>query len=174
MRLFLSCAIPQDISNYIHELARQLPDVQLTIPHNIDLTIKFLGDVQDNKLDEIKKKLSQIKFKSFKATLDDIGVFTEDFLRVVWVGLTPEERFNELHECVDKALEGLFQKEKHFKAHLTLARIKFVEDKKKFLDAIKKIKTEPKTFVVDKLILFKSKLSPKGATHEPLLEIIAQ
>lgn len=174
MRLFLSCEIPQEIAGYISLLAKQLPEAKLTVPHNIDLTIKFLGDVPDTKLEEIKQRLSQLAFKPFRAMLNGIGVFTEDLIRVVWVGLTPSERFEELHVFADEALKGLFPEEKRFQAHLTIARVKFVEDKERFLDALKKIKVEPMTFTVDKLILFSSKLGPKGATHEPVLEIKAQ
>ncbi|MEM4239660.1 MAG: RNA 2',3'-cyclic phosphodiesterase [Candidatus Woesearchaeota archaeon] len=174
MRLFISCEIPQEISGYIHALAKQLPEAKVSVPKNIDLTIKFLGDVPDTKLEEIKQKLSELRFKPFKAMLNGIGVFTEDFIRVVWVGLTPSEKFEELHVLADNVLEKLFQKEKRFQAHLTIARVKYVEDKKKFLDELKKIKVEPLTFEVNKIILFKSQLSPKGATHEPLMEIVAQ
>lgn len=171
MRLFISCEVPKEISNYIHELAKQLPEAKLTVPKNIDLTIKFLGDVPDSRLEEIKQALSEIKFKPFKAMLNGIGVFTEDFIRVAWVGLTPSEKFEELHVIVDSALEKFFAKEKRFQAHLTIARIKYVADKQKFLNELKRIKVEPLTFEVNKLILFKSQLSPKGAVHEPLMEI---
>jgi 2'-5' RNA ligase len=174
MRLFLSCEIPQKISGYIQELAKQLPEARLTVPHNIDLTIKFLGEVPDAKLDEIKQKLSGMKFKPFRAMLNGTGVFTEDFIRVAWVGLTPSEKFEALHVLADSALKGLFPEEKRFQAHLTIARVKYVADKQKFLDAFRKIKVEPMAFEVNKLILFKSQLSPKGATHEPVMEIKAQ
>lgn len=175
MRLFLSCEIPQDIAAYVHELAKQLPaGAKYTVPHNIDLTIKFLGDVPEATLDEIKQRLSQLRFKPFRAMLNGIGVFTEDFIRVVWAGLTPSEKFDELHVMVDEALTGLFPKEKRFLAHLTIARVKYVEDKVKFLEQVKAIKVEPKTFDVNKLVLFSSTLSPKGARHEPVLEISAQ
>ncbi len=174
MRLFLSCEIPKAISDYINELSKQLPEAKLVVPHNIDLTIKFLGEVPDAKLDEIKQKLSEIKFKPFKAMLNGTGVFTEDFIRVAWVGLTPSEKFEELHVIADNALKGLFPEEKRFQAHLTIARVKYVEDKQKFLGVLKLIKVEPLTFEVNKMILFKSQLSPTGATHEPLMEIKAQ
>ena len=174
MRLFLSCAVPQDISDYISELSKQLPKgAKYTVPHNIDLTIKFIGNIQEDKLDEVKERLRKIKFPAFRAMLNGIGVFTEDFIRVVWTGLTPSEKFDDLHVQVDDALKGIVPKEKRFQAHLTIARVKYVEDKQKFLDAVKKIKVEPKTFDVNKLVLFQSKLSPKGATHTPVLEIKA-
>jgi 2'-5' RNA ligase len=193
MRLFISCEIPQEISGYIHLLAEKVPEAKLSVPKNIDLTIKFFGDVPDNKLDEIKQRLSEIKFKPFRAMLNGIGVFTEEFIRVVWIGLTPSEKFEEIHVMIDNALEmsettkvsehaqepravldKLFPKEKRFQAHLTIARVKYVEDKAKFLEALKKIKVDPLTFEVNKIILFKSQLSPTGATHEPLMEIKAQ
>ncbi len=174
MRLFVSCEIPKEISDYVRELAKQLPEAKLTVPKNIDLTIKFLGEVPDTKVEEIKQRLSEMRFKPFRAMLNGIGVFTEEFIRVAWVGLTPSEKFEELHMMADNALEKLFPKEKRFQAHLTIARVKYVEDKQKFLEGLKKIKVEPLTFEVNKLILFRSQLSPKGATHEPLLEIRAQ
>jgi 2'-5' RNA ligase len=68
----------------------------------------------------------------------------------------------------------LFPEDKRFQAHLTIARVKYVEDKQKFLGVLKLIKVEPLTFEVNKMILFKSQLSPTGATHEPLMEIKAQ
>ncbi len=174
MRLFLSCEIPEKISGYIHQLAKQLPEARVSVPKNIDLTIKFFGDVSDAKLEEIRQRLSEMKFKPFKAMLNGIGVFTEDFIRVVWVGLTPSEKFEELHIMADNALEKLFPKENRFQAHITIARVKYVADKQKFLEALKQIKVEPLTFDVNKLILFRSQLSPKGAIHEPLMEIKAQ
>jgi 2'-5' RNA ligase len=175
MRLFLSCEVPKDIADYIHVLAARLPqDAKYTLPKNIDLTVKFLGDTPDTKLEEIKRKLSGMKFKPFRAMLNGIGVFTEDFIRVVWVGLTPSEKFEGLHVLADDALAGLFPKEKRFQAHLTIARVKYVENKEQFLEAVKKITVEPKTFDVGKLVLVKSQLSPKGAIHEPVLEIKAQ
>jgi 2'-5' RNA ligase len=106
--------------------------------------------------------------------LDGIGVFSEDFLRVVWVGLKPGEKFEELHVQADELLSPLLPKEKRFKPHLTLARIKLVGNKKQFLEALAKIRVEQKTFVVKKLVLFRSKLSPKGAVHEPVMEVLAQ
>ncbi len=166
--------MPQEISGYIHLLAEKMPEANLSVPKNIDLTIKFLGDVPDAKVEEVRQRLSEMKFKPFRAMLNGIGVFTEEFIRVVWVGLTPSEKFEELHVMVDNVLDKLFPKEKRFQAHLTIARVKYVEDKQKFLDALKKIKVDPLTFEVNKLVLFKSQLSPKGATHEPLMEIKGQ
>lgn len=174
MRLFLSCNVPEEISRYVFGLAKELPEAKLSVPHNIDLTVKFLGNVQDDKVEEIKQKLGRLRFRAFKATLNSVGVFTEDFVRVVWVGLSPEEPFNNLHEQVDGLLKDFFPVEKRFKPHLTIARVKFVEDKKAFLEALKKIKVEPKTFTINKLILFQSRISPKGAVHKALMEINAE
>lgn len=175
MRLFVSTNIPEEISDYIKELATKLPEAKLIIPRNIDLTIKFIGAVQDYKLEEIKKRLSEIKFKPFEATLDGIGVFpNENFIRVVWAGLAPENKFNELHKKTEAALKSIVPAEKRFKPHLTLARIKRVSDKQKFVEELKKIRVEPKKFLVDKLVLFQSRLGPRGATHEKIMEIPAQ
>ena len=133
MRLFLSCDVPKDIAEYVRGIAKLLPaGAKYTVPQNIDLTIKFLGDVPDTKLDDIKKRLSAMRFASFKAMLNGIGVFSEDVVRVVWAGATPSEKFDELHALAESALTGLFPEEKKFQPHLTIARVKFVDDKEAF------------------------------------------
>ena len=57
------------------------------------LTLKFLGEVQPNTEGNIKEILRTVKFKPFSVNLDSIGVFpNENYIRVVWVGLKPEEK----------------------------------------------------------------------------------
>lgn len=175
MRLFLSCFLPSSITEYVKELAGLLPAAKLVVPHNIDLTIKFLGSTQDASVEDIKQRLSAITFARFAARLEGIGVFpSEELIRVVWAGVAPQEKFVELHEKADAALKGLFPEKKKFAPHITIARVKDIPDKTAFIAALKKITVEPRAFTVDKLILYQSQLSPKGAVHTPVLEIPAQ
>ena len=62
----------------------------------------------------------------------------------------------------------MFKKEKDFKAHITLARVNYPEDKKQYLEQLKKIKIEKKKIEVNNFRLIKSTLNPKGPVYEDL------
>jgi 2'-5' RNA ligase len=170
VRLFISCNIPDDLSDYLRSLALQLPETKQTIPQQFDLTIKFLGNVDENKLDEICQRLSQITFHPFETSLETVHVFSERFIKIVWVGLTEGDKFAHLHKQVEEALFPLFERDTRFQAHITIARIKSLKDKDAFLEALPKIQVKPVQFKVDRLILVESNLSAAGATHTPLHE----
>jgi len=173
MRLFIAIGIPEDVKEYLVSIQEKINNAANKIRHvnknQIHLTLKFLGEVQPNNLDEIKNNLTKITFKSFSVVLDNIGVFpSESYIRVVWVGLKPEEPVLELQKNIDENLKKLFKKEKDFKAHLTLARVKYIEDKNNFINKLKNIKIENKKFNVNNFKLIKSTLTPQGPVYEDL------
>ena len=169
MRLFIAIDF-NELKEYFAELQKQLPpNAKLSVVKSFHLTLKFLGEVQPNAVDEVVSSLKEIKFQPFMARLDSIGIFpTENYIRVVWVGLKPEEKIIELQKRVDESLKKLFRKEKDFQPHITLCRVKYPEDKKSFVEQIKKIKVEGKKVEIKDFRLVKSILSPKGPVYEDL------
>lgn len=170
MRLFIAIEL-ENLNDYFKELQQKLPKVKATYPKHFHLTLKFLGEVADNKLDEIKEKLKQIKFEPFKLKLGTVGVFSDEkFIRIVWIGLEDGEKINNLQKQIESALEGMFKKDNKFHPHITLARIKFVEEykKEKFIKTIKSIKIEPKETNIENFKLIKSTLTGEGSAYEDL------
>ena len=169
MRLFIAINL-NGLKNYFMDLQKQLPNnAMLSLVKSFHLTLKFLGEVHPDKIDEIAGILRTIKFYPFAVFTDSVGIFpTENYIRVVWVGLKPEEKVLELQKQIDESLRGLFRKEKDFKAHITLCRVKYPEDKKLFLEQINKIKVENKGIEIKDFRLVKSTLTPKGPVYEDL------
>ena len=169
MRLFVAIDF-NELKNYFTELQKQLPqNAKLSLVKSFHLTLKFLGDVQQNNVDEIVDNLKKIKFQPFGVNLDSIGIFpTENYIRVVWVGLKPEDKVMDLQKQIDESLKKLFKNEKDFKAHITLARVRYPSDKKSFVDGIKKIKVESKEIKIKDFRLVKSTLTPQGPVYEDL------
>jgi len=176
MRLFISFEVSEEVKQHLLELQKKLSFAKLAPARHFHLTLKFLGDVNEEKLQIIKQKLSQIKFKPFTAKLSKIGVFpSEDYVRVVWVGLEPEETINSLQKQIEDSLSDLFEKDPTFKPHLTLARVKMIDDKDKFRENLKKINVKALSFKVDSFKLVKSVLGGKlGSEYEDVLEIKSQ
>lgn len=169
MRLFIAIDF-NELKDYFIFLQRFLPkNAKLSFAKTFHLTLKFLGEVHPNKIDEIISILKNIKFERFSVNLNSIGVFpAENKVRVVWVGLNPENDIFQLQKQIDEPLIKLFKKEEGFKSHITLARVKYLEDKDLFIEQVKKIKVENKAIGIKEFRLVKSTLSPEGPIYEDL------
>ena len=77
----------------------------------------------------------------------------------------PEEYIENLKLQIDEMLEKLFKKEKDFRAHITLGRVKYLEDKERVLNRLKEIKVDGDRFIVDSFKLMKSALTRQGPIY---------
>ena len=169
MRCFVSIDIPEKVREEIKRIQNNLPEFfgKKTESENLHLTLKFLGEIDEEKFEKVKEKLKGVSFNKFETEIDSIGVFSEKFVRIVWLHLSGME---ELQKQVDEKLDKLFQPEQRFMSHLTIARVKSVRDRKKFLQELSKIKIENINFAVDKFRVKKSILTPEGPVYEILEE----
>jgi len=169
-RCFIAIDMPGEVKHELVNVQKQLPEFKgkLTEKQNLHLTFKFLGEISEDKVKEAKEILKKIKFRKFKAKLGSLGVFTESFIKIVWIKL---ENCDALQKAIDDALEGLFAKEKNFTSHLTIARVKDVRDKQKFLDSMKKIRANPVEFEVSNFSFKKSTLTEKGPVYGDIAEL---
>ncbi len=170
IRCFVAIDLPENVKDEIINIQNQLPAFKgkLTEKENLHMTLKFLAEIDEEKVEEAKKALKKIKFSKFRAKLGGIGVFSEDFVKIVWIKL---ENCDDLHNEVDNALSKLFKKEERFMSHLTIARVKYIKDKQKFLESLKNIKINPLEFEVTKISLKESTLTEKGHVYSDLIEI---
>lgn len=171
MRLFIAIDLPEDVKSELEKAQNSLKSEKdkITIARELHLTLKFLGRAVDEKeVDKIKKALSKIKFKKFSLTLEGTGVFpSEKYIRVAWVGIQENKELMQLAKAIKEALPE-YKEDYPFSAHLTLARVKFVEDKEEFYNKVKNLKIKPLMFEVKDFKLYSSKLSPKGPTYDAL------
>jgi RNA 2',3'-cyclic 3'-phosphodiesterase len=171
MRLFIAIEIPEDVSEKLHSLQERLiiPG-KATKTRSFHLTLKFLGDVEEEKLSILIEELSKISFQPFEASLSKIGAFPNtNNPRVVWLGLEPHEIINSLQKQVDLVTQKLgFEADKKFHPHLTLARIKFLKDKRAFKDTLEDIAPPSASFKIDSFKLIRSTLTPEGPVYEVL------
>lgn len=169
MRCFVSINIPREVAQDIRKIQDALPDFlgKKTELQNFHLTLKFLGEIDEGKVEEIGKKLREIKFEKFESEVDKVGVFSEKFIRIIWLHLT---NCDNLQKIVDEKLKNLFEPEKRFMSHLTIARVKNIKDKKRFLEELNKIEVPKIKFNVDKFYLMKSELTSNGPKYEIIKE----
>ena len=169
MRAFISVDMPEEVKEEIGRIQNKLPKFfgKKTELENLHLTLKFLGEIDEKRVEEVKKKLKEIRFEGFDAEIKEIGVFSERFIRIIWLYLNNCEK---LQKEVDEKLKNLFEPEKRFMSHLTIARVKKIENKYKFLKELKELKIPKIKFKVENFKLKKSTLIEYGPIYETLEE----
>jgi len=179
MRVFIAV----EISN--EEILKKITTFQKNIKINakpiridqIHFTLQFLGEIDEVKCQQVKNVLSEISFSQFEIALNGVGGFPNlKNPRVIWVGIEKDgaKRLTQLANQVGTKLTKIgFEKDKKFKPHLTVFRVK-----KKINDISSIMKdfenTEFGSEIITKIKLKKSVLSPKGPEYSDLLEVNAK
>ena len=151
--------------------------VKLVEPENVHITLKFLGDSDEDKIDQIEKIMKDAvkEIDSFEIQLKGAGVFpNQNYIRIMWIGIENGEKIGKIANKIDEKISELgFEKEKRrFSAHLTIARVKSAKNKEKLLQVIEKYRdTEFGNLKVESIKLKKSELTPKGPIYTTLKEV---
>lgn len=177
IRTFIAIDFPPEFKGKIIEIQSKLDDFNLKLVDSdiVHITLKFLGDVDENRIEPIASALDEILSPSFDAVVRNVGVFPKpEYIKVIWLGA--EGSFAQLHDNVESALDPFrFKKDKHgYTAHATIARANFVPKSRKeallnILDELKDV--ELGTMHVNKINLKKSTLTPEGPIYETLHEV---
>ena len=71
IRSFISINIPKKVKEKVKEVQDKLPEFigKTTDINNLHLTLKFLGGIDEEKIEIVKERLRNIKFNKFIQTL---------------------------------------------------------------------------------------------------------
>jgi RNA 2',3'-cyclic 3'-phosphodiesterase len=176
IRTFIAVSLTPAIREKIGEAEKDfdMRGIKLVEPGLVHVTVKFLGAIEESKVDEIEAALKKVTVKPFEAKIGSIGGFPRPAgPRVIWIGA--EGNFMELYDQVETLMEGIgFPREGRFSPHVTIGRVKFPapEHKEKLPALFEKYSGfQAGEMTVDKVSLMKSTLSPRGPKYEVLREI---
>ena len=133
-----------------------------------------MGDTKNEVINNICKLLNArlSAIKSFSLSCEGIGVFRNIHNpKALWFGLNESESLSTLKNEIDHAMIdiGFELSEKQFKPHLTIARTKFIKNKKQFRECIEKYKDyKIQNFKINEVILYESILTAKGAIYKEI------
>lgn len=181
MRAFIAIDLEDKIKKRLSSLLLELNKVSQGIKwvrkEGMHLTLKFLGEIEKEKIPEVESILKEIsgKYSSFPLRLKGTGSFPpgKKNPRVLWLGIEASKSLKSLQFQIEKALEKLgFPREKReFHPHLTLGRVKFHSHLGGVLSQLEKEKeTIFGEMIVEKIIFFQSILKPTGAEYKVLSE----
>jgi len=177
MRAFLAIKLPEHIIEEISKIQEVLkkcaPNFKWVRPQNTHLTLKFLGNIDEIKLEKTKDIITQTAkdFKSFSADLENFGFFpNEKRPRVFFISTTSEHTLKSIADKLEEKLELIgFEKEGRFKSHITLARIKEQKNINCLKEKLEDIKLKG-NFPVEGITLYESTLTPKGAVYDVIFK----
>jgi len=182
IRSFLAIELPKTTLERIAKLQAELKesrvDVRWVSPENIHLTLKFFGNIEESRIDEIVEGVKEPirACVPFFLQLQGMGAFPHlKDPRVIWVGLVDEGNvLAPLHKEIERRLERLgFPSEgRPFQPHLTLGRLKSSRGKDELIWRIERHTDEPfGAFPVERVVLFRSDLRPAGPLYTALREV---
>jgi len=181
VRCFVAVKIPEAAAARVREAEDRLraaqPSWKWVNPDTFHLTLKFLGEVDRDRLGELWSAItaSLEGKRSFVMTLKGLGAFPNARSpRVAWAGIQAgAEELSELAEAVEAACERLgFEREQRpFAAHLTLGRARRGQTKSQVGQAIEREgDVEFGEAPVECVLLMRSQLSRAGAKYTVLQE----
>ena len=179
MRVFLAMEIDKKlldkISKVQKEFAKCKAPIKFVETENLHCTLKFFGEIDDNKLNEIIEAIeSKIKnHEPFKISIKKTGVFpNEKYIRVLWLGMEDVEPFTNLQKDLDEDFVKMgFKKERSYQPHLTIGRVKGAKNKAELLSKLQDIgDIEIGEMEISKIFLKKSELTPVGPIYTTIKE----
>ena len=182
-RLFVAIEPPQTWVDALAAAQRTLaaafetpeaPRLRWVHPEGIHLTLKFLGNLPSERLDDLRGVLGEAVAKSPALTLSlgEPGLFSAPWQHALWVGVRGDlPGLEALARTVDIACSrlGVPRERRGFTPHLTLARVPegaglSTEDLREAMGRLDTLKAPPLT--VSHVSLMRSHLGAGGARYE--------
>lgn len=180
MRVFISFPIKESILPELQNIQEKVIEYNPKMPvtwskdDNMHVTLAFLGDVTEDRLEDLKKILQrEIAGKNkFSYWLEAVSAFPNlNHPHVLVVAVGEELRHSTiLRENIVNSLEAngfLSDEEKPWRPHITLGRIKRQWNNPV---GLYKIKVDKKVWEVDKVFLMQSELTADGPIYTVLEE----
>lgn len=182
MRLFVSIDLPEEFADRIADLQAEFTEasgLRPTDPTQTHVTLKFLGEVNEDRLPELEAALETAVTESdvspFEAEYGGLGVFPSlEYISVVWLGVRDgSEGMTRLHEAIERETVRLgFDPEDHdFTPHATIARVDHAGGKELVQRLVRERDPTVGRTRIEEISLTKSELGPDGPVYTALFTI---
>lgn len=174
-RLFAAVPVSEHVKEKIKPFYKQLAEtgayLKFVSLENIHFTLKFLGDVEESKIAEIKEKLQAIALqqKKFPLRLKCISVFPSlEHIRSIWISVL-DSPLTPLMKKINEELSYIRKEKREEVPHSTIARVKSGRNKKQLQEVLEEWRDKGfGEMVVDKIILYESELTSEGPVYTEL------
>lgn len=171
LRLFVAIELPEDMKQRIGLLAGGLPDARWVAPQSLHITLRFIGEVDEETAQDIDAALGTVHSQPVEIALSGVGCFeSKGRVRAVWSKVNGSDGLGLLQSRVDSSLKrvGLEPEGRKFTPHVTLARLKGVPSRvvAPYLEYHGSFRAGP--FTATHFTLFRSHMGHGGSHYEAL------
>lgn len=181
-RLFVSIDLAPELHDAVAELQEQfspIPGVRTTDPTQAHVTLKFLGDVSEDRLYAVEQALERgverASIDPFVAEFGNFGVFPEfDYISVIWLGVpVGGDHMEALHEGIEHEMVELgFEEEGHtFTPHVTIARMEHGEGKAQVQEILRSERPTAGQMTVEDVSLTESQMRRDGPEYSTVYSV---
>ncbi len=177
-RTFIAVKIPAEVKlKELLELLRvdlREEKIRWVNPEILHITLSFIGDTTEEQANYISKQLEEIGsgYSSMELHFKELGVFPNlRKPRVFWIGMERNELLENLQGEIEVMLRnyGINRDNKPFSPHLTIARIKWIDDIDKLKYWLKKYEGETiQKTKIGEVIYYESKLTANGPIYNSI------
>jgi 2'-5' RNA ligase len=182
MRVFIAIDIDDKIRKAIADVQKQLnakvdikkSDAKWVEPENIHLTLKFLGEISDEQLEEVKEITNTVAHahQKFNLDIESVGSFGGRSAKVVWIGASKgTDELLALQKDLDEqlTLADFPSEDREFSAHLTICRVRNPKAGFKLAEAVGQFaKLKLGVISADAVCVYQSQLTPAGPIYTQL------
>ena len=166
-RLFTGLEIPAALGQSLSLLRGGLPGARWIDPENYHLTLRFIGDVDDEIAREIAWLLGKVRRKDFELRLDGLQSFGGRKPRAIVAAAAPSQSLMDLQAEHERLMQraGLDPEGRKYTPHVTLARLRESSSRQvaDYLAARGLFRSAP--FRVERFVLFSSRASVGGGPY---------
>src|ERR1700712_2236845 len=166
-RLFTGLELPKALGEELSLLRGGLPGARWIDPENYHVTLRFIGDVDDDIAQEIAWLLGKIQRKDFELRLDGLQSFGGRKPRALIAAVTPSQTLMELQAEQERLMRrgGLDPDARKYTPHVTLARLRDTSsfEVAEYLSTRAAFRSPP--FSVPRFVLLSSRASVGGGPY---------
>jgi RNA 2',3'-cyclic 3'-phosphodiesterase len=168
LRLFAALPLPDPVAEAVVRTQAKLVGARWSPRENLHITLRFIGDVDERRAQDIDSELGQIRLASFELSLHGAGHFGGDKPHALYLGVAQNDALERLNMACERACRrvGLAPDSRHYTPHATvcyLPRLQTIEPVMAF--EARHALFSSHAWVADRFYLYSSVTRVSGPSH---------
>lgn len=128
IRLFIALNLKNEVKNQISEVISKVKSNSIqgkfVSEEHMHLTVEFLGEIQDDRIDIIKGIMDELEFDAFTLNISKLGYFKRSEGNIYWLGIKYNATLFNINKKLrqDLMVKGFQLEDREYRPHITLGR----------------------------------------------------
>ena len=170
--------VKREIVDFQRRLLDEGGDLKIVAPENIHLTLRFLGEVEEDLVQKVIESMKQLNVQQFEIQFKGVGAFPSiTRMNVIWIAIRKgAEELEAIAEALEPSLSeiGIPKDSNGFSAHVTVARVRTGRNRGQISRLLSELgEKDFGSMRAESVRLKRSVLTPKGPLYSTIFEVRA-